>query len=327
MFGRSRNPPPRNDSGRVVALLVSDLHLSHRAPAFRSDEQDWYAAQARPLAQLRALQEQHQCPVIIAGDIFDDGWRPHRCPAELINFALGELPERCYAVPGQHDLPYHSYEARDKSAYWTLVRARKIVNLAPGAPVPLEGLVMHGFPWGQEVKSWTGGSVKPFGLRVAVIHAYIWSPGSTYPDAPPEQHYKSWAPRLSGHDVAVFGDNHKPFEAWTKDWSGCRIYNCGGFQVRKSDERDHAPSVGLLYADGHVRRHPLDVSMNQYLEPEQLLERLERHKIDLEGFMRELEDLGATGLDFFEVLQQLLVSSKADDRVRRALADILGRDV
>ena len=47
----------------------------------------------------------------------------------LISFAIRELPS-CYAIPGQHDLPNHSYTDIQRSAYWVLVEAgiiKKIV--------------------------------------------------------------------------------------------------------------------------------------------------------------------------------------------------------
>ena len=100
----------------VIAVCCSDIHLSHRPPKLREAEPNWYAAQARVLSQVRAVVETHKCPLIVAGDVFDEGWRAHKCPPELVNFAIRHLPV-CYAVPGQHDLPHHRYADVDKSAY------------------------------------------------------------------------------------------------------------------------------------------------------------------------------------------------------------------
>ena len=39
----------------VVAILCSDIHLSHRPPACRTGERDWYEAMARTLDKLAAM--------------------------------------------------------------------------------------------------------------------------------------------------------------------------------------------------------------------------------------------------------------------------------
>ncbi len=87
----------------IAAVLVADLHLSDTPPAARSGEPDWRATQAGYLNQVTRLCRRHECPLVIAGDLFDDGWRERRCSPALINLALTYLPDQCYGIPGQHD--------------------------------------------------------------------------------------------------------------------------------------------------------------------------------------------------------------------------------
>ena len=115
---------------RVVAIACADIHLQHTAPICRSGEPDWYAAMARPLEELRGLQENYDCPILCAGDVFNH-W--NNCPPELINWAIKHLP-KMYAIPGQHDLPQHRLDDVRKSAYWTMVEAGVIENLPLGLP-------------------------------------------------------------------------------------------------------------------------------------------------------------------------------------------------
>jgi len=90
------------DKAKVLAILMADIHLSLKAPIWRSAEPDWLDAQARPLKEVKLLQDKYKCPVICAGDIFDrsrktaDGWN---APAELINYAIEYLPDDMYAIP------------------------------------------------------------------------------------------------------------------------------------------------------------------------------------------------------------------------------------
>ncbi len=112
----------------VIAILTSDWHLSHKPPIARVEEPDWYAAMERTVTQVVELQNKYDCPLVIAGDLFDK-WNP---PPQLINFALdelGSLTMRAVAVPGQHDLPFHSYDHVESSAYWALELGKRIVNV------------------------------------------------------------------------------------------------------------------------------------------------------------------------------------------------------
>jgi len=201
-----------------AAIFVSDIHLSHLAPALRSNEPDWYEAMARPVRELRRLAGKLNVPVICAGDVFDK-WSP---PAELITFAIQELPEM-YAVPGQHDLKHHSYEDIEKSGYWTLVEAGVIHHLEPGSPQRVNNLELYGFPWKHPITPCPNKNER---LKVAVIHAYCWEGQYKYLNAPESGNVRNF--KLSGYDAAVIGDNHI-------GWARGKVCNCGGF-MREVDK-------------------------------------------------------------------------------------------
>jgi hypothetical protein len=132
---------------KVAAILASDLHLCHKPPPAREAEPDWYAAMARPLAEIKALAEKHPDAVVVyAGDIFDH-WDT---PAETINWVLDNLTPG-YAVPGQHDLPNHSYKQIRRSAYATIVKAGLISTLPYNVPVRAGSVVLYGFPWEHKI--------------------------------------------------------------------------------------------------------------------------------------------------------------------------------
>jgi len=269
------------------------------------------------LEQLRELAEKPKVPIVCAGDVFD---RWQSCP-ELINWAIKHLP-MMYAIPGQHDLPHHSLDEINKSAYWTLVEA-KIGNvhwedrLTVWTRIP--GLVLYGFPWGKQISpvESRGGNV----LRIAVAHRYIWTQGKQYAGASNDSHWSSFRKQLDGYDVAVFGDNHKPFEIETKD---CLIFNCGCLIPRSADERDHEPSVGLLYDDKHIERHYLDISQDKWLDlPEQEMWRAQENE-KLTKFLDDLKTLGSTALDFHRAVLRFMDENEVDDGVRKALLEAIG---
>lgn len=249
-------------------------------------------------------------PVFIAGDIFDR----YNPPPELINLALTMLPSRCFGIPGQHDLPFHNYGDIRKSGYWTLVCGRMITDLNPNKPLEIIGhrpLRIHAFPWGYEIKRWK----EPHDLimEVAIVHSYIYTKLTGHPDAAEDRHISGYSKSLSGYDVAVFGDNHKPF---MKKIGNCLVYNSGGFYRRTSDERDHKPSVGILYSDGTIKRHYLNISKDKCLN-ELDADVLNEVNPDIEEFINKLQRLSDSPIHFESAVRRYLDENKIPKKVKR----------
>lgn len=295
-------------SNPVVAILIADLHLSHTPPVARSGEPDWYEAMRRPLAELSRLKSDHGgAPILCAGDVFDR-WN---APPELVNFALEYLPTM-YGVPGQHDLPCHNYEDIRKSAYWTLVKTNRILNVTPGKPLHLEsGLVIHGFPWG-----FPPAPVKPNPrwLQTALVHEYAYlGPGTCHAGAPAGGRWDK--ERFAGFEVVVFGDNHIPWD-WQGDFPVA--WNCGGFMRRNADQVGHKPRAGLLRADGRVDPHYFDTRGDVLtVAPEE-----RAGESEVESFVRSLVGFHAESLDYREALAR--AAESAPPAVRQILREALG---
>jgi len=297
----------------VIAILLADIHLSLKAPLWRSAEPDWLEAQYRPLAEVRELQEKYKCPVICAGDIFDrnkkiaDGWD---APAELINYAINYLPEM-YAIPGQHDLPNHQYDDIHRSAYQTLVEVGKIKDLKPsGVTTVGEHLVLSAFPPGYEIKSMSGckDDRDEGDVWIAIVHQYRCIDGKDYPTAPEKAYLNRRENNLCGYDVIVYGDNHKGF--LTKVNLGATVFNCGTLMRRKSDEIDYKPQVGLLLKSGEVASHYLDISKDKHLDVVDMALKEEEADLNLTDFFDGLGKLGKTALDFKDAMKEFLHSGK-----------------
>ena len=298
----------------VIALAVADIHLSHKPPAARAAEPDWYAAMERPLKQLAALrleialQGSNHVPILCAGDVFNS-W--NSCP-ELVNFAIRNLPVM-YAVPGQHDLPHHEYGGIVRSAYWTLVEEGTIKNLEPGKPEWLGPLVVHGFPFGCEVKPLGKGKTNRR-VNVALVHDYVWFGGSRYPNCPDNKHLSFYEKKLKGYDVAVFGDNHQPFLSKKKD---CLVVNPGCLIPRKSDERSILPGVYLLHDDLSVVRQELDVSQDKWSEACLDESSMEVELDGMRDFLDELGSLDADSLDFEAAVRRYCSENKVSKRTEQ----------
>ncbi len=303
---------------KVIAILCSDIHLSHRPPPARANEPSWYDAMVRPLHELDQLSRRHNVPIICAGDVFDK-WNS---PPELINFAIEHMP-KMHAIPGQHDLPYHSHEDIHKSAYWTLVEAGKIESLSQTKLLSDEVLFstfsIHSFAWGMDIEPCTLSDDYPEydGISLAVIHKYCWIKGESYPGAPEENNLGSYRKQLEGYDAAVFGDNHIPFLALSNH---CNVINCGGFMRRKADEEHHTPIVGLLYDNASIEQHYLDISKDIFTT-----DHLDKPIVepDMREFIEELQDLDSDSLDFTEAVNRYLSSNKISQKVKDLILESL----
>lgn len=303
---------------KPLVIFLSDIHLTLNPPAFRSTESDWKVAMGRQFKELENL----ACNLgvdeaVIAGDIFDK----YNQQPELINWAIDNFPEtlRIYAIPGQHDLPNHVNEDIHKSAYWTLVEAGAIMHMSSVTVLEC-GVVIHPFEWGRDIIpfTWDGNGC----MHVAVVHRYIWKDAATSFAGAEQDHYVSaYEKALTGYDAAVFGDNHKGFQITI---GNCRVFNCGTFFIRKSDEREYKPRIGILYDDGTIVPHYLDISKDVYLAD------VGREKIEIESteeakkFIEELRLLGSDSLDFRDALRRKMDSLKTTDDVRKLVLQAIG---
>ena len=250
---------------KVLAILVSDIHLSQTPPSNRTQKPAWFTVMKFYLDQLSKLSIENNCPVICAGDLFDR-WDPQ---PELINFAIENLPSWFISVPGQHDLPNNSYDEMHRSAYGTLVKAKRITNLEPGKPKCVrDPLKLYGFPWGTPLENLHCQKTKDL-IRIAVVHKYVWKGTDRHPEAKDSENVSSFSGKLKGFDLAVVGDNHKTFLHRSDAFSNKPIvYNCGTFMRRTTPEIYYHPSVGLLYRNGNVKPHLLDDTIDNFLNIE-----------------------------------------------------------
>jgi DNA repair exonuclease SbcCD nuclease subunit len=306
-----------------IAILCSDIHLSDKPPIARSDEPDWYEAMARPLQELRDLAG--DLPVFCGGDVFD---RWSSCP-RLINFAMRELPLSFWSVMGQHDMPYHNWEERRSSAFWTLVEADRV-----GFGDVLEGLdkgrfgwlgmnlAYAGFNWGEEIlplDEFPRGKLE--GVKVCIAHKYCWIGAARESSIATDRNsLDSCSANLKGYDVVLFGDNHKGFLVHEKKRG--TVFNAGTFMRRASDEIDYRPMVGILYEDGTVEPHYLDTS-REVMSGDTAVRSAEKMIVNIEGFVEELRNMQDSGLKFQTAIERALEERGAGKSVRRIILEAM----
>jgi DNA repair exonuclease SbcCD nuclease subunit len=304
-----------------IAVAVADLHLSLLQPACRADK-DWMAVQAGYLQQVKKIQNTYPLlqtctplPILCAGDIFDR-WN---APPELINFALEHLPDGMLCVPGQHDLPLHRSDLMHRSGYGVLKQVGKIKDLSEGRVEAISEGAVFGYGWKEEIEPLHPPTKD---VQIALIHRYVWTVESGYPGALQSSHLSSLMKSLKGYDVAIIGDNHKPFLKELKN--GCTAYGCGTFIRRKTDEMDYQPSVGIIYSDGTVKRKRLDTSGDRFHEGAK-----DRPEIafNMKEFIESLEGLGEHGLDFKAAIENHLKTEDVHPQVKEIILAALDNKV
>jgi hypothetical protein len=305
---------------RVIAILLSDMHLSEKPPQFRSAESDWFAVQRRMLDEIKRIQSKYstvlcRLPIIFAGDLFDK-WNSN---ANLINFALDILPEM-YAIPGQHDLPYHSYKDIERSSFYTLVKAGKVILIEPEKPIELNTdppIRLWGFPYGFKIMPLkTPSSIF---LEVVSAHQFCWIQGHSHPEASKKDWLPTWTKKLEGYDVAVIGDNHSGFKGKA---GNCLVWVNGLMQRRKSDEIKLEPSVGLLYSDGSIKRHKLDCSQDKYFDANEIAHKIS-DEMDLESLCEELMKLSDASISFAEAIHAAISRKGVSGVVKKIVMQAL----
>lgn len=283
----------------AIALAIADLHLSLKPPACRADK-DWMKVQADYLKQIKDLIFAPRIPVLCGGDVFDR-WNP---TPELLNFALEHLPDGMVSVPGQHDLPFHRLEDMNRSGYGVLKKAKKIVDIS-GRPWSIPGLAVYGFAWGQELKSLSEQiPIKGDPIHVALVHKYCWIQDASYPGAPEGSRAMSYYKTLKDYDVAVFGDNHIPFDHTFSN--GLKLCNMGTFIRRRSNEIPQAPSVLQINDDGSTKRIPLQTNIDRFHKDAGTREIKESEGLDLEDFFTGLQGLGEGEFNFRDAVKMEL---------------------
>ncbi len=319
--------PATDPDDPIIALLTADWHLSHLRPLARADE-DWYGAMRRTFRQLEAMLPNWGVPILVAGDLLHS----YNQPPELVNFLLEHMPN-VIAIPGNHDLPNHNYEDLHKSAFWTLVQAKKVQLLKPDFPERISqdgNLVVHGFASGHPAKpkpkantDWTGGDMGM--IHLALIHEFCWIPDHTYPNAPSKQRLGSHAfgERIAGYSAVAIGDNHSGFLVKLR---GQQVLNCGALIPRRSDERDMKPAVGLLHRSGKISRAFLGTESDRWEEriPE-MAEAMGKTLTDTDDLLEELAGLGDNTLDFIQAVRFFLDKHQVRGSVAKWIIKALDR--
>lgn len=289
---------------KPTAILTADLHLRDDQPVCRTD--DFFQAQARKILWLCDLQREYKCPIFDAGDVFNT-WKPSHA---LVRWAIRELPDNMYTIPGNHDLPQHSLDLFNKCGLGVL-QASGIVNVLCGEDIELPDLRISSFPWNCTLDNERYGDV-------ALCHVMTYKgrnpwPGCTAMGALELLQY------MKGFDLVVTGHNHKSFVV---EHHGRLLVNPGSLTRQNADQEDFKPSVYLWYSeDNHVEQ--VFVPIEENVISREHLEKVENREERIDAFVERLSGDFEINLSFENNLEQFFGANRIRGKTKELIMEAM----
>mgnify|MGYP002630471192 CR=1 FL=1 len=267
---------------RPDAILCADFHLREDQPTCRID--DFWTVQWEKVDFISDLQRKYDCPVLMAGDLFNH-WKPS---PYLLTTAIKHLPAQLYLVHGNHDLPQHSLEQSEKSGVGVL-EAAQVLDVLP---------TCH---WGQMPDK---GSLFEPELDVLVWHVMTFPKGTSPWPGCTDLNAEQILEKYPQFPLILCGHNHATF---TEEYEGRLLVNPGSLTRQDADQENHEPCVFLWYAKtntvkkvilphnpGVISREHIDRPQERHERMEAYIERMNldwkiklKFKDNLEIFFRE----------------------------------------
>jgi DNA repair exonuclease SbcCD nuclease subunit len=275
---------------KPAAILTGDFHLRETSPICRTD--DFWKAQWNKVDFIRDLQEKYQCPVLHSGDLFNH-WKPS---PYLLSTAIKKLPDQFFTVFGNHDLPQHSLEQKEKCGIETLKMAGKLT-------------VLDGIHWEQD----------PAGIGEFVIwHVMTYIGKSPWPGCTDLTAFEILE-KYPDFDLIVTGHNHKTF---TWQIGNRLLVNPGSLTRMSADQTEHEPCVFLWYSETNtVKRVTLPfekhvISRDHIDQPQERRERME-------AYINNMQTGWQVGLSFEKNLERFFSNNKVTKKIRSIIWDSL----
>lgn len=308
---------------KASCICTADWHLRDTQPKCRTD--NYYEAQWKKISFISELQVKHNCPVLIAGDVFD---KPKPSPMLLADTLL-HIPRKIICVPGQHDLPEHSIENLNQSGLAVLnvgSDVRILKGEGTGTPIAFPDgyapgkcktdFLIHGVPWGKELLPLE--NRKAFN-NIALIHTLVRNPKETNENIPFSEDYISLFEKMTRYDLIVSGDNHKSFTYQKGGKGGIKwIVNPGSLMRMDADQVDHKPRMYLWYAEDNTVE-AVYLPIEQGVVSREHIERQTKEDERMEAYKTRLKAGVKIGISFEKNMKRYLLKNKVKPSVEKEI--------
>jgi len=227
---------------KADAILTADWHIRTDTPICRTD--DFFVAMESKIDFILDLSEEHDCPILIAGDV---GHKP-QWQNWLLEWAINKFEDsNIICIPGQHDLPNHRIDLFEKSGMGVLTAAGVIDSRIETFITLEDTFNLISFPYSAEFNSIKINREKGNYLKIAITHQMVIENKPLWPgqEAPKGN---SLLKKFPCYDLILSGDNHNPFVA---EYQGRKLVNPGSLMRTTADQENHRPRVYLWYAENN----------------------------------------------------------------------------
>lgn len=276
-------------------ILTSDWHLREDTPiCFTGDfqKEQWEAVE-----YVKGIQLQWECPVIHAGDLFHH-WKPS--PA-LLSQAMWFLPQNFKTIYGQHDLPAHNWNLREKSGLHTL-KVAGVLNILPGC---------H---YGQEPTDPTIRACEFTKQKNILVWHHLTYINKPYPEATGGM-AEGILRKYPQFSLICTGDNHQSFST---EYQGRLLVNPGNLTRQTADQADYQPRVALWYAETNTIEW-VNIPIQQGVISREHLDRKEERDQRIDAFISKLSNEYEIGLSFEQNLNTFFEKNNIKDTVKELI--------
>jgi hypothetical protein len=263
--------------------------------------------QRKQLGQVAGYVRKHGLPLIIQGDLFDRSVPGSAVLNLFLEFVNLLPPNSLYVYAGNHDLPYHSWDQVESSAFGTLWRIIQSGTGKIGYPEQF-GQVAN---WGTE---FTG---EKTGLRF--LHRLV------FPDTaslPPNVN-ATVAPELLHEfpdDQWVFvGDYHHKFHY---QWNGRHVVNPGCLNVQSADMIGYKPSMYLVDTDTGVLEE-LFITDDSSLLTDAYIQQETAREDRIQQFVSGIKTTGEFSLDFEKNVECEMLAADLSPAVEQQIRELM----
>ena len=296
------------------AILTADWHIRADTPVCRTD--DYFAAMEEKVDFIFDLSVEHNCPIMIAGDLGNEPeW-----PNELLYWFIERLNryERpdIIIVPGQHDLPEHRIDFWTKAGVGVLGSAKRIDMLLCGSYTFYGIWTIDAFPYGHGMchinKSPIGRSFIAIAHQM-VIDEPLW-PGQKATKG------HQLLEKFPEYDLILTGDNHNTFVA---EHEGRLLVNPGSMMRNAADQAEHKPRVYLWCAKTNTVE-PVYLPIEKGVITRAHIEAVKEKKVRREAFFTRVREDVEIGLSFESNIEERLKQQSVQKRVKEKVWEAIG---
>ena len=285
-------------------ILCADLHLRADRPRCRKDD-DWILTQSKQLRFIADQARELGLPLIIAGDIFHT---PQVSDMLKIIFQFTFSGVKIYAIAGQHDLPYHSWNKVMSSSFGVLISSDTITP--PG---------FSGWDYANYDDEIHSSDDFESDSDILIIHDLVFESEKQIPPNVKAKTAKELLNSNKSYKWIFCGDVHHGFHFEEK---GRHVIMAGCMNRQAADMKDYTPRIWLIDTDiDEVVYIPIpdDIEMVD----DEYLVKAEDRADRIASFVETIKGTKKISLDYMENVKSAMTSNNFSIKEEQIILELL----